>query len=193
MNSMALELPGKQLIDPYHGAQDVADKVIRAVSHHFTEDPVRALRAARQAAEFGFSITEETIRYMNACRAELQHEPQERIVAELRRALQSPRPSVFFRALEQADILAVTFPELSLLIGKTQPPEYHPEGPCCREDAKCRRALCRARPRHRQGHDAKGDGATSLWARTARARTACLVEPARDAAEGLVARGPLPH
>lgn len=126
MNSMALELPGKQLIDPYHGAQDVADKVIRAVSHHFTEDPVRALRAARQAAEFGFSITEETIRYMNACRAELQHEPQERIVAELRRALQSPRPSVFFRALEQADILAVTFPELSLLIGKTQPPEYHP-------------------------------------------------------------------
>lgn len=128
MNSMALELPGKQLIDPYHGAQDVADKVIRAVSHHFTEDPVRALRAARQAAEFGFSITEETIRYMNACRAELQHEPQERIVAELRRALQSPRPSVFFRALEQADILAVTFPELSLLIGKTQPPEYHPEG-----------------------------------------------------------------
>jgi len=35
---------------------------------------------------------------------------------------------VFFRALERAGILSVTFPELSLLIGKTQPPEYHPEG-----------------------------------------------------------------
>lgn len=128
MNSMALELPKRTLIDPYHGAQDIEAGIIRAVSHHFMEDPVRALRAARQAAEFGFSIAEETSRYMHACREELCQEPQERIVAELHRALQAPRPSVFFRALERAGILDVTFPELSLLIGKTQPPEYHPEG-----------------------------------------------------------------
>lgn len=128
MNSMALELPAKTLIDPYHGARDVEKGIIRAVSPHFMEDPVRALRAARQAAEFGFSIAEQTSRYMHACREELQGEPQERIVAELRRALQAERPSVFFRALERAGILSVTFPELSLLIGKTQPPEYHPEG-----------------------------------------------------------------
>ena len=128
MNSMALELPTKTLIDPYHGADDVEKGIIRAVSPHFTEDPVRALRAARQAAEFGFSIAEQTSRYMHACREELKGEPQERIVAELRRALQAERPSVFFRALERAGILSVTFPELSLLIGKTQPQEYHPEG-----------------------------------------------------------------
>ena len=86
MNSMALELPAKTLIDPYHGARDVEKGIIRAVSPHFMEDPVRALRAARQAAEFGFSIAEQTSRYMPACREELQGEPQERIVAELRRA-----------------------------------------------------------------------------------------------------------
>ena len=56
MNSMALELPTKTLIDPYHGADDVEKGIIRAVSPHFTEDPVRALRAARQAAEFGIEI-----------------------------------------------------------------------------------------------------------------------------------------
>lgn len=128
MNSMALELPAKKLIDPYHGREDIAEQKIRAVSVHFTEDPVRALRAARQSAEFGFTITDETYQYMRACREELWQEPPERIIGELRRALQSAHPSLFFRALEKADILDVTFPELFHLIGKTQPPEYHPEG-----------------------------------------------------------------
>lgn len=191
VNSMALELPEQTLIDPYHGAEDVERKVIRAVSPHFTEDPVRALRAARQAAEFGFSITEETIRYMNACRAELQHEPQERIVAELHRALQAPRPSVFFRALERAGILAVTFPEFSLLIGKTQPPEYHPEGDAWqhtlqvvdRAAAKTPHVAARfaalvhdlgkgTTPRemepHHYGHEARGLAQLSAWNRRVR-------------------------
>lgn len=128
MNSMALELPEHKLIDPYYGREDVEKKQIRAVSVHFTEDPVRALRAARQAAEFDFTITEETYHYMRACREELRLEPQERIIGELRRALQAERPSVFFRALARAELLEVTFPELFRLIGKTQPKEYHPEG-----------------------------------------------------------------
>ena len=64
MNSMAMELPELQLHDPYGGADDVRQQRIRAVSAHFCEDPVRALRAARQAAEVGFTITEETYRYM---------------------------------------------------------------------------------------------------------------------------------
>ncbi len=128
MNSMALELPDRKLIDPYHGREDVANRKIRAVSKHFTEDPVRALRAARQAAEFGFRITAETCQYMYDCRAELGAEPPERIASELRRALKAPHPALFFQALAKAGILDVTFPELFHLIGRTQPPEYHPEG-----------------------------------------------------------------
>lgn len=128
INSMAMELPGESLIDPYGGQNDIDKHLIRAVSSHFMDDPVRALRAARQAAEFDFSVTPETISYMTACQDELCREPGERILGELTRALSSPRPSVFFRVLRQAGLLEAVFPEIHALIDKTQPAFFHPEG-----------------------------------------------------------------
>ncbi len=128
INAIAIELPSGNVIDPFNGAVDIADKKIRAVSDHFVDDPVRALRAARHAAEFQFEITPDTVLKMNACGRELALEPGERIVGELRRALETDRPSIFFRALERAQLLEITFPELYRMIGKTQPPDFHPEG-----------------------------------------------------------------
>ena len=132
INSMAYRLPAMELIDPYGGRSDLAHCVIRATSHHFSEDPVRALRAARQAAELGFVIDEGTQVLMADCAAELEEEPTERIVHELSRALAAPQPSLFFEALAHASLLESVFPEIFALKGKTQPPEYHPEG-----DAYC--------------------------------------------------------
>ena len=128
MNAMAQELPEERLVDPYGGRADIAAGIIRAVSAHFTEDPVRALRAARQAAAFGFMVEAGTLAYMRSCAEELQKEPSERLMGELRRALEVSRPSVFFRVLDAADLLDVTFPEIAALRGKTQPTEFHPEG-----------------------------------------------------------------
>ena len=132
INSMAYRLPAMELIDPYGGRSDLAHCVIRATSHHFSEDPVRALRAARQAAELGFVIEDGTRTLMADCAAELEEEPTERIVHELSRALAAPQPSLFFEALAHASLLESVFPEIFALKGKTQPPEYHPEG-----DAYC--------------------------------------------------------
>ena len=132
INSMAYRLPAMELIDPYGGRSDLAHCVIRATSHHFSEDPVRALRAARQAAELGFVIEDGTRMLMADCAAELEEEPTERIVHELSRALAAPQPSLFFEALAHASLLESVFPEIFALKGKTQPPQYHPEG-----DAYC--------------------------------------------------------
>ena len=132
INSMAYRLPAMELIDPYGGRRDLAHCVIRATSHHFSEDPVRALRAARQAAELGFVIEDGTRTLMADCAAELEEEPTERIVHELSRALAAPQPSLFFEALAHASLLESVFPEIFALKGKTQPPQYHPEG-----DAYC--------------------------------------------------------
>ena len=128
MNSMAMELPGERLIDPYGGRSDIERRAIRAVSPHFVEDPVRALRAARQAAEFDFSVAPETLSYMADAREELCREPGERILGEMTRALSTPRPSIFFRILQAADLLSAVFPEIHALMGKTQPVAFHPEG-----------------------------------------------------------------
>ena len=128
INSLAMELPGGEIFDLYGGKRDIGQGIIRPVSHHFAEDPVRALRAARQAAEFAFNLSLEAKAAMAACREELAGEPTERLLQELKRALLTDRPSVFFRALQETGLLDVTFPELAALIGKTQPEAFHPEG-----------------------------------------------------------------
>ena len=132
INAMALELfsdgtPSRR-IDLFGGEEDIRSRRIRAVSERFLEDPVRALRAARQAAVFGFTVEPQTIDFMSACREELMKEPQPRIFGELSRALEASRPSVFFLTLERARLLDAIFPELFALIGKTQPVAFHPEG-----------------------------------------------------------------
>ena len=128
MNSIAKELPTGRVIDPFNGANDIKNRIIRATSEHFLEDPVRALRAARQAAEHDFTIEEHTLNMMKQCLEELQNEPTERFLAEMMKALKGKKPSLFFRILDLTGLLEVTFKEIADLKGKTQPKEYHPEG-----------------------------------------------------------------
>jgi tRNA nucleotidyltransferase (CCA-adding enzyme) len=120
INAMALDLRTGELIDPYGGKKDVHGGVIRAVSEHFADDPVRALRAARQSAQLGFRIEPGTIAMMRSCRDELGREPAERMVKELTLALACKKPSVFFVNLLAADILDVSFPGLFALVGVSQ-------------------------------------------------------------------------
>ena len=119
INAMAIELLSGKLVDPFGGRADVLAKKIRAVSEHFTDDPVRALRAARQAAQFGFDICADTVAAMRCCGAELAHEPSERIFDELKTALKTDKPSIFFDSLNRADLLKIIFPEIANLRGKT--------------------------------------------------------------------------
>ncbi|MDR1965725.1 MAG: hypothetical protein LBQ36_03370 [Synergistaceae bacterium] len=115
INSIACDIRAGNLVDPFGGALDIGMKIIRATSEHFTDDPVRALRAARQAALFGYSIEPGTLRMMGAARGEIAGEPSERIAGELKRAMCANRPSVFFERLQDAGLLDVTYPQLHAL------------------------------------------------------------------------------
>lgn len=128
MNALAMEILTGEIIDLFGGEQDIRNGIINSVSSHFVEDSVRVLRAARQAAQFGFAVDAETIELMRSCRDELAIEPKERIFGEMVKALATTRPSVFFRVLSECDCLSVAFPEIARLLGQTQPIEWHPEG-----------------------------------------------------------------
>jgi len=128
INAMAVKILTGKVTDPFGGREDILNKKIRAVSKHFVDDPVRALRAARQSAQFDFEITPETLLAMNQCAKELSEEPRERIFAELENALKTAKPSKFFRSLESANLLSIIFPEIHQLRGKIQPTNFHPEG-----------------------------------------------------------------
>ncbi|MEG1642483.1 MAG: HD domain-containing protein [Synergistaceae bacterium] len=128
MNAIAFDPLVDLFIDPYGGIDDIRKKILKAVSEHFVEDPVRALRAARQSAQFDFVIDELTVSFMKKCKDELLLEPKERILTELSKALSTKKPSIFFKNMNDASLLEYIFPWLFNLIGKSQPVKYHPEG-----------------------------------------------------------------
>jgi tRNA nucleotidyltransferase (CCA-adding enzyme) len=134
INAMARDETGA-LVDPYGGAKDLRERVLRHVSHAFAEDPVRILRVARFLARFaplGFRIADETLALMRAMVAngEAAYLVPERVWAETRKALAEPAPSAFVRALRACGALAVLFPEVDALYGVPQSPEHHPEVDC---------------------------------------------------------------
>lgn len=125
MNSIAMHLPDMKLVDPFNGQADIRNRVIRATSFHFRDDPVRALRAARQAAQLNFTVADDTLVLMSQCGLELRAEPSERIFQEMRKALNSQHPQKFFSTLLHAGLLDTVLPELASLCGVKQPVQYH--------------------------------------------------------------------
>ena len=131
INAIA-EAEDGQLIDPYGGQRDIADRVLRHVSDAFREDPVRILRVARFAARlhpFNFRIAAETRELLSDMVAggEASALVAERVWKETDRALGSDHPEVFFAVLRDCGALAVLYPELEALFGVPQPPKHHPE------------------------------------------------------------------
>ncbi len=128
INSIARDVLTGEIIDPFEGLSDIDNKVIRATSEAFKEDPLRAYRAARLACKLGFKIEVGTLRLMGELKNELSTLSAERVFDELRKALSYDKPSIFFKELKNANILDVHFSEVYKLIGAVQPEKYHPEG-----------------------------------------------------------------
>lgn len=131
INAMAMDDDGN-IIDPYHGQQDLAQKTLRHVSEAFVEDPLRVLRVARFAAryhQYGFNIADETMALMTQISqsGELQSLSAERVWQESARALLEPNPEVYFETLKHCDALALWMPELDKLWGIPNPAKWHPE------------------------------------------------------------------
>ncbi len=131
INAMAQTEAG-ELIDPYHGQADLAQRLLRHVSPAFMEDPVRILRVARFAARlaaFNFQVAGETLQLMRnmVTNGEVDALVPERVWQETVRALAEDVPTRFFDVLRDCGALARLFPELDRLYGVPQPEEHHPE------------------------------------------------------------------
>ena len=131
INAIAKDENG-ELIDPYHGIDDINNKILRHVSEAFSEDPVRILRIARFMARYahlGFSIADETIALMkNMVNAgEVDALVPERVWQEMQKALAEKSPGAFISTLRDCGALRRIMPELDRLWGVPQPEEHHPE------------------------------------------------------------------
>lgn len=131
INAIAEDEHGN-IIDPYGGQKDLANKKLRHVSSAFLEDPVRILRIARFAARYhhlGFTIADETIALMREMvnNGEVDHLVSERVWKETQRALGESAPDIFIQSLRDCGALARLFPEIDALFGVPQTVIHHPE------------------------------------------------------------------
>lgn len=131
INAMAMDATG-QLIDPYHGLDDLKAKRIAHVAAAFVEDPVRILRVARFLARFhhlGFELVPATrqLMYHMVRAGEVAHLVAERVWQELEKSLREKNPELFILTLRQCDALKVIFPEIDALFGVPSTRCHHPE------------------------------------------------------------------
>ena len=117
-----------ETIDPFHGREDIKNRLLRAVSvETFAEDSLRVLRAAQFAARFEFEIEPETVALSRSI--DLSDLPSERVWGEVEKLLLAARqPSIGLQWLRELGAIAQLFPELNALIDVPQDKEWHPEG-----------------------------------------------------------------
>ena len=120
------------LIDPYGGAADLANGILRHVSEAFSEDPVRILRVARFAARFagrGFTIAADTMTQMKnmVAAGEVDYLVPERVWQEFARGMLEVTPSRMFEVLRACGALVRIAPEIDRLFGVPQAAKSHPE------------------------------------------------------------------
>ncbi len=126
INAMMFDPLNGELIDPWNGQEDLKKGILRHVSEHFSEDPLRVLRGMQFAGRFGFDFAEET---KKICSELSQDElSRERIAGEWEKLLlQGVKPSLGLRFLRDCRWIDF-YPELAALIGCPQNPQWHPEG-----------------------------------------------------------------
>jgi poly(A) polymerase len=125
INAIAFDPRSQTMIDPLHGGEDLRAKLIRACSPtSLSDDPVRILRAIRQAAAFEFKIDLETRQAMKQAASLLPKVSPERQRDELFKMLEGRKPDASMRALEMLGVFPHLLPELPALKGVEQSPPH---------------------------------------------------------------------
>ncbi|MFZ0417946.1 MAG: CCA tRNA nucleotidyltransferase [Candidatus Sulfotelmatobacter sp.] len=120
-----------EVLDFVGGQKDLEAGIIRAIGEpgrRFAEDKLRMLRAVRFAARFDYEIEAETLAAMQRLAHDVQVVSRERIRDELTKMLTEGHGRRAFLMLDQTGLLKEVLPEISVMKGVRQPPEFHPEG-----------------------------------------------------------------
>ncbi len=142
INAIGMKRDGS-FFDPYGGISDLKNKVLRATSPAFKDDPLRVLRGMQFAARFGFKMDSTTIQFCREVYNEFSTLPEERVYEEWKKwALKGASPETGLDVLKETGWISA-FPELDALVDCPQNPLWHPEGDVwthtklvCREAAK---------------------------------------------------------
>ena len=129
ISAMALG-PKYEIIDPYHGHEDLKNKIFRAVgdpNERYREDALRMMRAIRISTQLAFTIEEKTLEGIKKNAALINKIAKERVKEELFKLLLSPYPYEGMLLLRNSGLSQEILPELEKCFGVEQksPGRHH--------------------------------------------------------------------
>jgi poly(A) polymerase len=131
INGMLLDPLTDEVLDYVGGQKDLEAGMVRAIGNpeqRFAEDKLRMLRAVRFAARFAYAIEDETFAAIQKLAKDVGLVSRERVRDELTRVLTEEHPRRAFQLLDESGLLKEVLPEISVMKGVAQPPQFHPEG-----------------------------------------------------------------
>nr|WP_276581905.1 CCA tRNA nucleotidyltransferase [Cellulomonas sp. RIT-PI-Y] len=118
VNSMAIRLPDLTFVDPFDGLSDLARGVLRTPvdpRQSFDDDPLRMMRAARFAAQLGFTVDDAALAAATDMAERITIVSAERVRDELVKLLLSANPRAGLRVLVDTGLADRVLPELPAL------------------------------------------------------------------------------
>ena len=130
INSMVGDPLTGEIYDPFGGAQDLKNRVLRVTdAERFRDDPLRVMRALQFVGRLGLSIDPESRQIISSMVPELKDLPKERLYEEWKKLLlKSGKPSLGLAAGMALGVFNEIHPEFPPLAETPQEPEWHPEG-----------------------------------------------------------------
>ncbi len=114
VNAIAYNPHTGEFIDPLQGYADLQQGKLRMVSPtNLQSDPLRLLRAYRQAAQLGFVVEPDTQLVIRQLAPHLSQVAAERVRVELGYLLSSPKGTRWIRAAFEDGLLATWFPRMT--------------------------------------------------------------------------------
>ncbi|HML17065.1 MAG TPA: HD domain-containing protein [Bryobacteraceae bacterium] len=128
INAMAYDPVSHEVLDFFGGREDLKNRVLRATSAAFSEDPLRVLRGMQFACRFDLTVAPETAAMSRSIANQYPTIAKERIAEEFMKwATKADHPGRIGEYLAQTGWM-IHFPELERIYGVPQDPEWHPEG-----------------------------------------------------------------
>jgi len=131
VNGLFFDPLAEKVIDYVGGQNDLRMGLLRAIGvakDRFEEDRLRMLRAIRFATVLGFDIEHATWESICGLAEKIKSVSIERIREEFIKTMLSPNRVRGFDLLVTSGLMAQFLPEILVLQGCEQPPQWHPEG-----------------------------------------------------------------
>jgi poly(A) polymerase len=131
VNGLLYDPLKKEVLDYVDGRRDLDLRRLRAIGDpklRFAEDHLRMLRAVRFAAQLNFEIDGATFGAIKENAEKILKISAERIRDELCKMLTGPDPRKALELLKASRLLKHILPEIDIMEGVEQPPQFHPEG-----------------------------------------------------------------